>query len=398
MTDMSKCVEIIPGRFFWASVGEMPRGQADTHWFSTDRELVYEPFNADFGPLNLGCTVRFCNLLENKMRDPKLAQKKLIYFSSNSPALRANSACLAAIAQVILFGKNPEEAVAPFKSVSPPFQPYRDATAGGCSYRMTIYDAVAGVYEAMKLGFFDYQKFDLPTYEFYEKVEHGDLNWIVPNKFLAFAGPSPSRIDADGFPVLTPEDYVAIFRRFGISVVVRLNKKQYDRRRFTDHGIHHVDLYFLDGSCPSREIINNFFKVAEMSREGALAIHCKAGLGRTGTLIGLYCMKHFKFPARAFIGWNRVCRPGSILGPQQQFLCEMEPEMFALNAKLQTMSAANGTSEPMSGEFESLSVKGKTRELVVSGSKYAKEDVGQGERLCSAKRNGTVRSFFTRGK
>jgi len=32
-------------------------------------------------------------------------------------------------------------------------------------------------------------------------------------------------------------------------------------------------------------------------------------------------MKHFKFPAEAFIGYIRVCRPGSILGPQQQFLC-----------------------------------------------------------------------------
>ena len=34
-------------------------------------------------------------------------------------------------------------------------------------------------------------------------------------------------------------------------------------------------------------------QVAE-SEPGALAIHCKAGLGRTGVLICCYIMKHFK--------------------------------------------------------------------------------------------------------
>lgn len=39
-------------------------------------------------------------------------------------------------------------------------------------------------------------------------------------------------------------------------------------------------------------------------------------------------MKHYKMPAPAFIAWNRICRPGSILGPQQQFLCSMQDIMF----------------------------------------------------------------------
>ena len=30
---------------------------------------------------------------------------------------------------------------------------------------------------------------------------------------------------------------------------------------------------------------------------GAVAVHCKAGLGRTGCLIGCYIMKHYKFSA-----------------------------------------------------------------------------------------------------
>lgn len=41
-------------------------------------------------------------------------------------------------------------------------------------------------------------------------------------------------------------------------------------------------------------------------------MNVKAGLGRTGSLIGCYAMKHYKFQAAAFIGWIRICRPGSV--------------------------------------------------------------------------------------
>ena len=82
-------------------------------------------------------------------------------------------------------------------------------------------------------------------------------------------------------------------------------------------------MFFIDGSVPPPKIVENFFKIAD-HEPGAIAIHCKAGLGRTGTLIGLYAMKHFKFPAAAFIGWIRIARPGSILGPQQFYLLDME--------------------------------------------------------------------------
>lgn len=85
-------------------------------------------------------------------------------------------------------------------------------------------------------------------------------------------------------------------------------------------------MYFADGTAPTLDIVNKFIELAE-STDGVIAVHCKAGLGRTGTLIGCYVMKHYQFCAADFIGWIRICRPGSILGPQQYFLLEQEKQL-----------------------------------------------------------------------
>lgn len=141
------------------------------------------------------------------------------------------------------------------------------------------------------------------------------MNWIIPGKMLAFSGPSPTPKDPDGWRVFTPEDYVPLFKKQNIDLVIRLNKKRYDKKRFTADKIKHVDLYYIDGSTPKPSIIKNFLEAAEKNKN-AMAVHCKAGLGRTGCLIGIYAMKHYRFPAADFIGWIRICRPGSVLGPQ----------------------------------------------------------------------------------
>ena len=44
-------------------------------------------------------------------------------------------------------------------------------------------------------------------------------------------------------------------------------------------------------------------------------------------------MKHFGFPPAAFIGWIRIARPGSILGPQQQYLNNMDRRMLDLGGE-----------------------------------------------------------------
>lgn len=185
-----------------------------------------------------------------------------------------------------------------------------------------------GLYKALLNNFFNFESFDVEEYEHYEKVENGDLNWIVPEKFLSFCGPHAKSKIENGYPLHAPEAYFTYFRKHNVKCIVRLNKKIYDSKRFTDAGFQHVDLFFIDGSTPSDTIVKRFLDLAEAC-DGALAVHCKAGLGRTGTLIACYIMKHYKFTAAESIAWLRVCRPGSVIGPQQQFLEEKQSWLWA---------------------------------------------------------------------
>lgn len=68
-------------------------------------------------------------------------------------------------------------------------------------------------------------------------------------------------------------------------------------------------------------------------------MHCKAGLGRTGTSIAAFLIKNYRFTAPEAIAWCRICRPGSIVGPQQQFLLVKQRELFQLAPFDSTLAA-----------------------------------------------------------
>jgi cell division cycle 14 len=41
-------------------------------------------------------------------------------------------------------------------------------------------------------------------------------------------------------------------------------------------------------------------------------------------------MKHYKFTAAEVISWLRICRPGSVIGPQQNYLEEKQAWLWSL--------------------------------------------------------------------
>lgn len=169
----------------------------------------------------------------------------------------------------------------------------------------------------------------------------GDFNWITP-QFLAFASPqhipvaviSPSSpqyaaLPTDSVGVETsnlPRPFKNVLTHFSerkIGLVVRLNSELYSPSYFTALGINHLDMIFDDGTCPPLPLVKKFIKLAHETinqKKKGIAVHCKAGLGRTGCLIGAYLIYRHGFTANEVIAFMRFMRPGMVVGPQQHWL------------------------------------------------------------------------------
>lgn len=317
-------VEIIPKKLYWISDRSPPRGIPNAFYFNVDNDLKYVPFFSDFGPLNMAKIYRFITELEKLLNSPRAQNIVIYHYTSLISSNRVNAAFIMGCFMISKMGMTAEDVWTRFAGVTPPFVSYRDASYGPCSYKCTLKHCFRGFEHGIRAGFINLATFDLKSYEFYEKTQNGDMNWIVPNKILAFATPYDKKVNMNSMLAV---DFIPIFKKLGVTLIVRLNQANYDRTVFTNAGLRHLELFFPDGSTPSDDIVLKF--IAEVENEpGAVAVHCKAGLGRTGTVIAMYLMKHYHFCGSDVIGFLRIMRPGSILGPQQHYLVNKQQEAW----------------------------------------------------------------------
>ena len=90
---------------------------------------------------------------------------------------------------VVILKLDAEHSFSLFKTYQSKMLHYRDASKGECYYECKIVHCLQGLQEALKHGWYNFKTFNVKEYEHYEKVENGDLNWIIPGKFMAFMGP-----------------------------------------------------------------------------------------------------------------------------------------------------------------------------------------------------------------
>lgn len=415
-------IEIIPNRFYYCALKERLQNHkilirnpflnttnSDQKFpvvcFNIDDELVYWNFFLDFGPLNLGQLHRFTTRLNKLLANARRDNMTVLFYSSTVNNKRANAIFLLCAWQILELNRTPEQAfrgftiegyhkndgflnsngnqsnntnkhqrsmtssnppLLPLTSIArqtiAPLPPFHDASPYRCTYELTLMDCLGALVKARQFDFFDWgEKFDVNEYEHFEQVENGDLNWIVKGKILAFAGPSyVKNVTPEGYCTLSPGEYIPYFKRKNIGLVVRLNQKNYNEQQFIDAGIDHVEEFYTDGSCPNMAILERVVASFERvpSHKG-FAVHCKAGLGRTGTCIGAYLMKHYRLTAKEVIGWMRICRPGMVIGPQQQFLEKLQGIMWQEGDAMRSAAAEKMSSMPVPMQEQFCPTKGE---------------------------------------
>ncbi|CCH45485.1 Tyrosine-protein phosphatase CDC14 [Wickerhamomyces ciferrii] len=312
-------IEFLRGRIYLGVYDNIPQDTDELVHFTIEDSLPYNSFNLDFGPLHIGHLYRFAVVLHNILNEDSNQGKAIVFYSSSDSKQRSNAACLLACYMILVQSWSPHQVLQPLCQIDPPFMGFRDAGYSHADFEITIQDIVYGVWRAKERGLIDLTNFNLEEYEQYERVDQGDFN-VIYNNFIAFASPQQSpKSSSLNQPFKKVLEY---FVKNDVQMVVRLNSHLYNKNEFEKKGIQHLDMIFDDGTCPTMDIVKDFIGVSEgvIKNGGKIAVHCKAGLGRTGCLIGAHLIYTHGFTANECIAYMRMIRPGMVVGPQQHWL------------------------------------------------------------------------------
>ncbi|XP_034023256.1 protein tyrosine phosphatase domain-containing protein 1 isoform X2 [Thalassophryne amazonica] len=160
-------------------------------------------------------------------------------------------------------------------------------------------------------------------------------SWITDN-LLAMARPSTE--------IIEKYSIIEQFHRFGLRTVINLQRPgehascgnsleqesgfTYRPETFMKAGIYHYNFGWKDYGVASLTTILDMVKVMSFAvQEGKMAVHCHAGLGRTGVLLACYLVFTSRMNADQAILFVRAKRPNSIQ-TRGQLLCVREFAQF----------------------------------------------------------------------
>ena len=121
-------------------------------------------------------------------------------------------------------------------------------------------------------------------------------SWIEPRKLLAGRHPYA------GAPHEAGDELQGVLER-GVTLILDLTEDG-ELTPYSEHipeGVRHVRLPVRDFTAPTREQIREALELidAEIERGGIVYVHCWAGCGRTGVVVGCWLVRHGMAPKEA---------------------------------------------------------------------------------------------------
>ena len=133
-----------------------------------------------------------------------------------------------------------------------------------------------------------------------------NFNWLIEGRLAGMARPSS-------------EDAWAALQARGVGAVVSLLEDAPPDELLSRYGLTAVHLPLADFTAPTLPVVEQAVAAIEgfVAEGRPVAVHCGAGLGRTGTILACYLVSQGT-PADEAIAAVRSRRPGSIETPEQE--------------------------------------------------------------------------------
>ncbi len=148
------------------------------------------------------------------------------------------------------------------------------------------------------------------------------FHWIVPGKLAGCPEPGvSSNLDYD----------LDLLQRAGITTLITLTEKDLDQDALFLHGMKNLHLPIFDREAPSAPQVHMLLtRMQRLLDSGqALAVHCKAGLGRTGTILAAWLIREGGLSAEAALERLRRIDRGYVQSErQEQFLHDYETDLI----------------------------------------------------------------------
>lgn len=284
------------------------------YYFSSDYHEDENYLGIENGPPNISIIYNFCNLLDSKVKHLNLNNRDIYYYIyiDDKSLYLLNAVFLISSYLIFKLNNNIQKLIRILSECEilndHPTQ-YKDCVGYFDGYQSNLIDCLETLYFVKNKNYFILNKFNNKFYEYCNDLYYRDFN-IILSKMIAMRSPKNNN---------ELNNMIHILKKNNIKLLIRLNNDYTYNESLLSNNLDVSNLFFEDSKIPSINIIIKFIKLIDEYNE-MIAIHCKAGLGRTGILICIWLIYKLNFKPEYAISWLRIYRPGSIHGYQGYFI------------------------------------------------------------------------------